>query len=78
MDEEVGSLQPWQIYSALYLGFYVVSAYFDHFVIRKDVTNYFNAYLAWGGGSGRITLLQSILFKILHNTPNSNYVTLFL
>ena len=33
MEDEVSSLQPWQIYSALYVVFYVISAYFDHFLI---------------------------------------------
>lgn len=33
MEEELGSLQPWQIFSALYLGFWSLSAYFDHFLM---------------------------------------------
>jgi len=33
MEEELGSLQPWQIFSALYLGFWSLSCYFDHFLM---------------------------------------------
>jgi len=32
-EQSVGSLQPWQVYSALYLGFYCTTVYFDHFLI---------------------------------------------
>ncbi|XP_023345089.1 uncharacterized protein LOC111714252, partial [Eurytemora carolleeae] len=33
MDDDIGSLQPWQIYSSLYLVFWCVAAYFDHFLL---------------------------------------------
>merc|ERR1712130_296910 len=31
-SEEGSSLQPWQIYSGLFLGFWAFSAFFDHFL----------------------------------------------
>jgi len=33
MDDEIGNLQPWQIFSGLYIVFWAFSAYFDHFVM---------------------------------------------
>ena len=33
MDDDIGSLQPWQIYSSLYFVFWCVAVYFDHFLL---------------------------------------------
>jgi len=33
MDDDLGSLQPWQIFSGLYVVFWGISAYFDHFLM---------------------------------------------
>ena len=33
MDDGQGTLQPWQIFSGLFVGFWATSAYFDHFVM---------------------------------------------
>lgn len=67
MEDDIGSLQPWQIFSALYLGFWALSAYFDHFlmtfvfclafgVMSEIATRYMNGeHLAssfTGGSSG--------------------------
>jgi len=33
MEHEGGGLQPWQVFSAMFVGFWAISAYFDHFLL---------------------------------------------
>jgi len=33
MEQEGGGLQPWQVFTAMFVGFWAISAYFDHFLL---------------------------------------------
>lgn len=33
MEHEGGGLQPWQVFTAMFVGFWAISAYFDHFLL---------------------------------------------
>lgn len=48
-EGEVGSLQPWQIFTAMFLGFWMTSAYFDHLLMTAVFC------IAFGVGAELIT-----------------------